>query len=201
MSAPPPNRHTRRRRPRRGADRDDRRHRHRQPSPLPPRPPIRRRIPRLRHRRVAAARLRAGRRLATARLANRRAAVADRACPTVRPVRGAGHRCTGPRRADGARDDRRLPRAPPVHLRVRGRRRPLPTRRLATPGARRAQPAEGYEARNPGRGEVPAPVLRTETKRSSETTRTPSSTPSNPRARTTHGTGSAPRRHQRRRCR
>ena len=45
--APPTNQHRRCRRHRRGADRDDRHHRHRQPSPLPPRPPIRRRIPRL----------------------------------------------------------------------------------------------------------------------------------------------------------
>ena len=60
---------------------------------------------------------------------------ADRARPAGRPVRRAGDRLPGPRRTQRARGDHRLPRTPPVHLRVRRRRRPLSTRRLATPGA------------------------------------------------------------------
>ena len=55
--------------------------------------------------------------------------------------------------------------------------------------------------RNPGRGEIPAPALSAGASRSSDTTRTSSQTCSSPRACTTHSTGSAPRRHQRRRYR
>ena len=70
---------------------------------------------------MAAARLRASRRLARARLAGSRSAVVDRARSAGRPIRGARDRLPGPRRTQRARGDHRLPRARPVHLRVRRR--------------------------------------------------------------------------------
>jgi hypothetical protein len=53
--------------------------------------------------------------------------------------------------------------------------------------------------RNAGRRWVPAAVRSAAGRRAIETTRTPASTRSHPRSRTTHRTGSAPWRHQRRR--
>ncbi len=46
---------------------------------------------------------------------------------------GSLHRCHLALQSDGARGDHRLPRAPPVRLRFRRYRRPLPTQRLAIP--------------------------------------------------------------------
>jgi hypothetical protein len=69
-------------------------------------------------RRVVAARLRAGRRLTRAHHSCCWPATPDRPRPAGRPVRRARDRLPRPRRARRARGDHRLPRTPPVHLRV-----------------------------------------------------------------------------------
>ena len=75
--------------------------------------------------------------------------------------------------------------------------RPWPAPRWLGP----AESDQSHAARNAGRFDSPAATRSAGTSRSSATIRTPPSTRSKPLARTTLRTGSAPRRHQRRRRR
>ena len=111
-----------------------------QPAPRPPRPPRRRTLPWLRPRRLAHPRLRPGRGRAADRLTHRRPARPDRARAAGRPLRCARDRLPRPRRANGARGDLRLPRAPALRLPIRRHGQRPPTRAVVAASTPQRRP-------------------------------------------------------------